>query len=161
MKGVKLSTILLCGLFLLLAIPTTMACVDVKPGSYPNSVNVNKQGVITIALGEITPASEPTLVSLYLEQQVGPKDFLPISSLKDIKPLRYQYFDPLYLDPYLTGSPQETTGYELKFNVQDISGLFYDNDGNKIDLGKMENLYLRVESVNGFDARDSIRLISN
>ena len=51
-KGVKLSLALLCGLIFLFAfVPTALGCMDIKPYSCPNSINVNNNGIVTIGIG--------------------------------------------------------------------------------------------------------------
>lgn len=161
-KKVKLSLALLCGLvFLLVCVPTALGCaVDIKPGSYPNSINVNNNGVITIAIQkEINPDGEiilPEIVKLHLINSSG----VEVSTLSNV-PHTYQYVDDLVIDPKLTGLESDGyyrgPGYILKFRTQDISGLF----NNVIDN---ENYILRIGFWDNPDYKragdDSVRLLS-
>lgn len=148
MKGIKLSLVFLCVLvFLFACVPNAMGCnMDIKPGSYPNSINVDNNGVVTMALQD--EDCSPDTVNLYLYR--GDEE---LSSLFNAIPNRYEYVNYLDINPYLTGSIYKGPGYLVKFSTEDLSELFAGHVGE-------ENLYLRIQFP-GFDSRDSVRLLSN
>lgn len=160
MKGAKLSLALLCGLvFLLACVPTALGCyTDIKPGSYPNTINVNNNGLITIAIQKEVNSEGLTILPETLELYLYKGDEF-VSKLYDV-PHEYEYVDYLEIDPYLTGNPiYKGPGYTLKIRTQDLSGLFTN------DVIGAENLYLKI----GFSeshpviraGTDSVRLVSN
>lgn len=139
--------------------PTALGCyTDIKPGSYPNSINVDNNGVITIAIQKETTNGEiilPENVKLLLY-----KDDVLVSTLQNV-PHTYRYTDVI-IDPKLTGEGSEGyyagPGYILKFRTQDLSKLFAGYVGE-------ENLCLQIRFWDSHLVYrvgiDSVRLISN
>lgn len=150
-KGVKLSLALLCGfIFLFACMPTALGCeMDIKPGSYPNSINVNNKGVVTIAIEGSEAAHLSQNAILYLHQGESG----PVISCIGINSFKYEYVDDLEIDRYLTGNPYRTSGYIFKINTEDISKLA---EGH-LDEG---DLYLALECGDLY-GKDSVRLLSN
>lgn len=151
--------------------PTAFGCyTDIKPGSYPNSINVDNNGVITIAIQEETVNEEtvlPECVKLILYNSDGTL----VSVFRGIPPTyvphTYQYVDHLVIDPKLTGLKSdgyyEGPGYILKFRTQDISGLYtdvIDKEDYRLDIRFWDSHVVDSKgNLIEFVGSDSVRLI--
>ncbi|WP_281085377.1 hypothetical protein [Methanosarcina acetivorans] len=148
-----------------------MGCMDIKPYSCPNSINVDNNGIVTIGIGtnehtydEDDVEGYPVdyvfgSVILLLETSDGSVVEGPIT----VSPKRYEYVaDGLVLNSCPSGDSFTGAGYLLKIRTKDLLPLF----GNHVDE---EGLYLRIEAGDLlenppsylFNTRDSVRLISN
>ena len=165
-KGVKLSLALLCAfVFLFACVPTALSCsMDIKPGSYPNSINVDNNGVITIAV-EYKEGCSYDLVEVSLEQKIDAGSVPPFTHFERIQvvPENYKLVDPVVIDPKLTGLESDGyykgPGYVVKFRTEDLSDVFFDPAGKLYTSGQ-DNLYLRI-NFGGVEYIDSVRLLSN
>lgn len=158
-KGVKLSLALLFGLvFLFACVPNALGCyMDVKPGSYPNSINVHKNGVVTIALEDAQDEGQyidsSSKIGIYL-QDIEEGDPVPdyYNDFIEVTPERCEYTTS-DLCPYPgTDTYYAQNVYLVKLNTQTLSGIF---DGHSGD-----NLYLWIR-YGGVIYKDSVRLIDN
>jgi len=123
--------------------------MDIKPGSCPNSINVDNKGVVTIALQD--EGCPPDSVNVYLEQ-CGKCLEGPVS----LSPERYNYvcgFD-LYPCPGTTCLTRDC--YVVKFKTQDLSRELCLAD----HVGE-EDLYLRIKFGGCFNSTDSVRLLES
>jgi len=175
-KGVKLSLALLCGLiFLFACVPTALGCMDIKPYSCPNSINVNNNGIVTIGIGTNEHTYDENNVydnsgKLYSVDDVFgsvllslEKDGSLVEEPITVSPERYEYVaDGLVLNSCPSGDSFTGAGYLLKIKTEDLLKLFGDHVGE-------EGLYLRIEAGDLlentpsylFNTKDSVRLISN
>lgn len=158
----KLYLVLLCGfIFLFACIPTALGCsMDVKPGSCPDSINLDKNGLVPIAIED--KGAAPETVNLYL--RTIDADGVHQYYLPGIKPVRYEFVNNMIISPCTLGNSigdswlgpyYEGPGYILKFDTQDFSKVLAEYD-NK------ENLYLGVVIEGTFiEYWDSVRFIDN
>ena len=175
-KGVKLSLALLCGLiFLFACVPTALGCMDIKPYSCPNSINVNNNGIVTIGIGTDEHTYDEEDVEGYPVDYVFgsvilslEKDGLLVEGPITVSPERYEYIaDGLVLNSCPSDDSYTGNGYLLKFSTKGFLPLFGDHVGE-------DGLYLRIEAgrlKDGvsyeeppsylFNTTDSVRLISN
>ncbi len=148
-----MSLVLLCVIaFLFACVPTALGCtIDIKPGSYPNSINVNNNGVVTVAVycdEEYVPDS----VTVYLEgADVGSSG--PSAT---IIPVRYERVSGFNLGPYDTGyylGPYDV--YIVKLDTQELR--------QKLNLDNYlykNNVWLGIR-FDGVEKSERVRLISN
>ncbi len=147
--------ILVCGLvFLIACMPNAMGCyLDIKPGSCPNSINVDSNGIVTIAIQD--SSCSPDNVDIYLEQKVNGTYYI-LEKYEGVEPERYEYFSDFVLSPCPGTTTYTEDVYVVKFRTQDLSsGLNLDKYVDGYD-----NLYIEVKG-DCFNGRDSVRLLSN
>jgi hypothetical protein len=86
------------------AVPRTTVSVDIKPGSWPNPINKDKKGVISVAIcgtEDFDAATiDPVTVAMYIE-----------GIEEGVSPLRWSLEDAA--TPYKDTTPDEPDGHEL------------------------------------------------
>ncbi|WP_135612217.1 hypothetical protein [Methanococcoides sp. AM1] len=149
MKIVKLTVILIAMMTLLAVMPAAMGhnYIDVKPGSCPNSININRGGVLPVAIlgGEFLNVTDINLsepIELGFYKQTGPGVF----ELVYVPYLRYSFEDvagPVIVPDSEypccgTPGPDGLMDLSLKFNMTELvaAGLSADlpEDKQKVEV---------------------------